>query len=32
MVDTEIEKRSFEIEGISNDPIDETPVTLKHTL
>jgi hypothetical protein len=32
MIDTEIEKGSFEIESISNDPIDETPVTLKHTL
>jgi hypothetical protein len=32
MVDTEIEKGSFEIEGVSDHPIDETPVTLEHTL
>jgi hypothetical protein len=32
MVDTEIEKGSFEIEGVSNHCIDETPVTLEHTL
>jgi hypothetical protein len=32
MVDAEIKKRGFEIEGVSDHPIDETPVTLEDTL
>jgi hypothetical protein len=30
MVDTEIEKGSFEIEGISDHRIEETPITLEY--